>query len=232
MLIRSAVTAVIAAALGAAAPMSVSPASAQVRVHTETIHPPTGAAPPSMNQFVPLAPGASPSDNPSEGERAAVAPLAIGSEIPADPARLPPAVAAERARILAAAATGDMSALTPLMRASGITTIFSHTQRQDPIAYWKDLYPDSGGIEILSILISILGTPPAHLNPGTAQEMYVWPYFARLPITTLTPAQKVELFRVVTGFDYRGMLERGRYVFYQVGIQPDGAWRYFLQSDE
>jgi hypothetical protein len=27
------------------------------------------------------------------------------------------------------------------------------------------------------------------------------------------------------------MLERGRYVFYQVGIGPDGSWRYFLASE-
>ena len=59
--------------------------------------------------------------------------------------------------------------------------------------------------------------------PGRRQEAYVWPYFARLPVKSLTPAQKVELFRVVTGSDYKEMLERGRYVFYQVGI---GARRH------
>ncbi|HLH97190.1 MAG TPA: hypothetical protein VKW08_18930 [Xanthobacteraceae bacterium] len=237
MLIRSAVTAVpllivvLAAALGTA-----SPAKAQVKVRTETIHPPSTTAPSSMNQFVPPGPqpGAIGSSGGATSSQEGVASLqpVTGAEIPSDPARLPAAVAQERARILAAAATGDLTALTGLMQANGITTIFSHTQRQDPIAYWKDLYPDSDGIEILAILISILDAPPAHINAGTPQEMYVWPYFARLPIATLTPAQKVELFRVVTGFDYRGMLERGRYVFYQVGIQPDGAWRYFLQSDE
>jgi len=40
-----------------------------------------------------------------------------------------------------------------------------------------------------------------------------------------------ELFRVVTGSDYKGMLERGRYVFYQVGIGADGLWHYFVASE-
>ncbi len=118
-----------------------------------------------------------------------------------------------------------------LMRANGNVPVFSHTQKQDPAAYWKESYPDSDGIEILSILISILDIQAARIDPGTPQETYVWPYFARLPVASLTPVQKVDLFRVVTGSDYKQMLERGRYVFYQVGIGPDGTWRYFLASE-
>ena len=139
---------------------------------------------------------------------------------------------ATRARILAIARTGDLQQLVALMHEGGDMPAFTHTHRQDPVAYWKDIYPDSNGVEILSILISILEMEPARVEAGTPQEMYVWPYFARLPITSLTPEQKVELFQIVTGADYKGMLERGRYVFYQVGIGPDGAWRYFISSDQ
>ena len=130
-----------------------------------------------------------------------------------------------------AARTGDLQTVLALMRAGGNMPIFSHTQKQDPAAYWKESYPDSDGLEILSILVSILETPPVRIEAGTPQEAYVWPYFARLPVKSLTPAQKVDLFRVVTGADYKEMLERGRYVFYQVGIGPDGSWRYFLASE-
>ena len=115
-----------------------------------------------------------------------------------------------RDRILAAARSGDLQTLLALMQANGRMPVFSHTQRQDPIAYWKENYPDSDGVEILSILISILKTQPARIDAGTPQETYLWPYFARLPIRSLTPAQKVELFQVVTGADYKQMLERGR----------------------
>ena len=145
--------------------------------------------------------------------------------------RLPPAVSGTRDRILAAARTGDLQKLLALMQANGSMPVFSHTQKQDPAAYWKETYPDSEGVEILSILITILETQPVRVDADTPQETYLWPYFARLPIKSLTPAQKVELFRVVTGSDYKEMLERGRYVFYQVGIGPDGTWRYFLASE-
>jgi len=219
---------------------------AQLKVRTETIRPPAAATiPPSANQFVPPAaqergkegnqegsPNARAGDQPAvAGGTPAVPERAAGPDIANDPARLPAAVLRTRDRILAAARTGDLQTLLALMRANGNMPVFSHTQRQDPAAYWKESYPDSDGVEILSILISILETEPVRVEAGTPQETYLWPYFARLPIRSLTPAQKVELFRVVTGSDYKEMLERGRYVFYQVGIGPDGGWRYFLASE-
>jgi len=200
---------------------------AQSKVRTETIRPPAGAtAPPSATQFVPQAQDGGATAGETPPKRAA------GPETAADLSRLLPApVLRTRQRILTAARTGDLQALLEVMRASGNMPVFSHTQKQDPAAYWKENYPDSEGVEILSILISLLETEPVHVDAGSPQEMYVWPYFARLPLKSLTPAQKVELFRVVTGSDYRGMLERGRYVFYQVGIGADGMWRYFVASE-
>jgi len=209
-------------------------ALAQLKVRTETIKPPATTAPPSANQFVP--PGRDGSPDASVIERPAAAgeasaPGTADPETATDLSHLPPAVLRTRDRILAAAHTGDLQTLMALMRANGNIPVFSHTQKEDPAAYWKENYPDSDGIEILSILISILETQAARIDAGTPQETYVWPYFARLPVKSLTPVQKVELFRVVTGSDYKQMLERGRYVFYQVGIGPDGTWRYFLASE-
>jgi hypothetical protein len=211
---------------------------AQAKVRTETIRPPAAATtPPSANQFVPPAQDGSGNARaggqpPVEGAASpALRQGAAGPEIAADVRHLPPAVSRTRDRILAAARTGDLQALLTLMRANGSMPVFSHTQKQDPAAYWKESYPDSEGVEILSILITLLETEPVRIDAGTPQEMYLWPYFARLPLESLTPAQKVELFRVVTGSDYKDMLERGRYVFYQVGIGPDGTWRYFVASE-
>jgi hypothetical protein len=210
---------------------------AQLKVRTETIRPPAAATtPPTANQFVPPAqdggPNAHAADPPAAaGEAPALPQGTAGPESAADLSHLPPAVLRMRDRILAAARTGDLQTLLALMRANGSMPVFSHTQKQDPTAYWKENYPDSEGVEILSILISILETQPVRIDASTPQETYLWPYFARLPVRSLTPAQKVELFRVVTGSDYKDMLERGRYVFYQVGIGPDGTWRYFVASE-
>lgn len=199
-------------------------ALAQAKVRTETIRPPTAAAAPPFTQFVPPEKDASPVAGPAAAAETPAAPSG-------NPVQLPPPVQRMRDRILAAARTGDLETLLALMRANGGMPIFSHTQKQDPAAYWRENYPDSDGLEILAILISILETQPVRADAGTPKEAFVWPYFARLPVKSLTPAQKVELFRVVTGSDYKEMLERGRYVFYQVGIGPDGTWRYFLASE-
>ncbi len=210
--------------------LATSGASAQLKVRTETIRPPGATAPPTY-QFVPPDKDDGAAKHP-DPQGAAGEPKGAGGEFATDMARLPPAVLATRARILATARTGDLQKLVALMRAGPAPTAFTHTQRQDPSAYWKEMYPDSDGMEILSILITILEMEPVHVEAGTPQDLYVWPYFARLPIRSLTPEQKVELFQVVTGSDYKGMLQRGRYVFYQVGIGPDGAWRYFVSSDQ
>jgi hypothetical protein len=180
-------------------------AAAQLRIHTETIRPP--APPPLANQLIP----------PAERDGVIL-----------DPARLPSAVADMRGRILKAARSGDLQKLVALMQASGGMPMFSHTQRQDPVAIWKEAFPDSDGVEVLSILAAILDAGAVRLEAGTPQELYLWPYFAPLRLQALTPAQKVDLFRVITGSDYKNMLELGRYTSYRLGIGPDGTWRYFV----
>jgi hypothetical protein len=197
---------------------------AQVRVHTETITRPDVPTP--TNQFVPLAPQGGESTRATSPQ----APAA-GADDPTDLTRLPEPVRRMRARILVAAHSGDPHQILALMQASGAMPEFSHTQKLDPTAIWSAAYPDSGGVEALSILITILETGFARVDAGTPQETYLWPYFAPVPLKALTPAQKVDLFRVVTGSDYQNMLERGRYDFYRVGIGPDGAWRYFVAGE-
>src|SRR5262245_3044582 len=143
--------------------------------------------------------------------------------------RLPAAVARTRDRILTAARTGDLQRLAILMNES--KPIFSFTDDQDPVAFWKANYPDSDGIEALSILITILETGFVRIDEGTPQEMYVWPYFVRMPLKTLTLPQKVELFRIITGADYKDMIAFGAYAFYRLGIGPDGTWHFFVAGD-
>jgi hypothetical protein len=146
-----------------------------------------------------------------------------------DLSRLPAAVARTRDRILAAARSGDLQQLATLMNES--KPLFSFTDDKDPIAFWKANYPDSDGVEALSILITILETGFVRVDEGTAQEMYVWPYFVRMPLKTLTAPQKVELFRIITGADYKDMIAFGAYAFYRLGIGPDGTWHFFVAGD-
>jgi hypothetical protein len=152
-------------------------------------------------------------------------------EIITDLSQLPPRVARMRENILAAARSGDLEKLLLVMQSNETLPVFSFGDDKDPVAFWKSNYPDSAGIEILAILIQVLETGFVHVDRGTPQEMYVWPYFVETPLKDLTLPQKVELFRIVTGTDYREMKDFGSYIFYRVGIAPDGVWHYFVAGD-
>jgi hypothetical protein len=181
------------------------------------------AAPPLLVQQAPAA------DDKRTGHVIPLAPSSTVPEIITDLSRLPPPVARTRARILAAARSGELQQLADLMNET--TPIFSFTDDKDPVAFWKAVYPDSDGVEALSILITILETGFVQVDAGTPHEIYVWPYFVRMSLPALTSAQKVELFRIVTGADYKDMLAFGVYAFYRLGIGPDGTWQFFVAGD-
>ena len=203
--------ALIAAAIVVAAGVG---ALSQTRVRTETVRPPTAT-----------------DTGPSRKAQAAPAPNASAPEIITDLSRLPAPVALMRERILAAARSGRLDQLVAVMRANDLMPIFSLNDDKDPIAYWKANYPDSEGVEILATVIDILDAGFVHVDAGTPQEIFLWPYFARMPLKELTPEQKVELFKIVTGADYRDMLDFGAYNFYRLGIGSDGTWHFFVTGD-
>jgi hypothetical protein len=163
--------------------------------------------------------------------RAGVRPGQKISDVLTDLSRLPAPVARTRARIMEAARTGDLDKLVTVMQTNETMPIFSFANERDPVAYWRTNYPESGGLEVLSILLEILDMGFVHVDAGTPQDMYVWPYFAYMPLKELTPAQKVELFKVVTGSDYRAMQDFGAYIFYRLGIAPDGTWHFFVSGE-
>lgn len=195
---------------------------APTNLRGETAKPPDASAP---SPGEPL-PGSAAAADKGKGH---IAPVSAVPEIITDLSRLPAPVARTRERLLAAARSGDLKQLAALMNDS--LPIFSFTDDKDPIAFWKANYPDSDGIEVLSILTMILEAGYVRVDEGTPQEMYVWPYFVRMSLAALTPQQKVELFRIVTGADYKDMMKLGVYAFYRLGIGPDGTWHFFVTGD-
>jgi hypothetical protein len=186
------------------------------------------AAAPDSSAPLPTEP-APKSDAAAEKGKGHIAPPSTVAEIITDLSRLPAPVARTRERLLAAARSGDLQQLAGLM--TDTLPVFSFTEDKDPIAFWKANYPDSDGVEVLSILTLILESGFVRVDDGTSQEMYVWPYFVRMSLGALTPRQKVELFRLVTGADYKDMMKLGVYVFYRLGISPDGTWQFFVSGD-
>jgi hypothetical protein len=202
-------------------------AVAQNRVKTQVVRP---QSPPAVTQQE-LDPPAITGTVPAAKTPPAPTAAAPNPEVITDLAQLPAPVARTRERIVAAARTGELQRLVAVMQFGGTLPIFSLGTGQDPITYWKSNYPDSDGVEILATLIDILETPAVRIDAGTPQEMYVWPYFARMSPRMLTPAQKVELFKIVTGSDYKDMVAAGAYNFFRVGIGSDGGWRFFVTGN-
>jgi hypothetical protein len=149
-----------------------------------------------------------------------------------DFSKLPAPVRRIREQIIEAAATGDPEKLRPIIEANGEPPQFSlNDTGDDPVAFLKSESGDEGGREILAILLDVLNAGYVHVDVGTPDEMYVWPYFAEYPIDKLSPRQLVELFRIVYAGDYEDMKEAGGYNFYQVGIAPNGVWESFMAGN-
>jgi len=146
-------------------------------------------------------------------------------------AMLPKPVARMHAQLREAALLGDLKRLRMALESNEMPPTLSFGEIGDPIDFLKESSGDGEGYEILAILADVLDAGFVHVDAGTPQEMYIWPYFARYPLHDLTPDQKVELYRVVTAGDYAEMQDFGAWTFYRVGIGPDGTLHYFVAGD-
>ncbi len=134
--------------------------------------------------------------------------------------------------ILEATQAGDIEKLRALIGIGDSATQLSlGGVEEDPIAYLKAQSGDAEGHELLAILEEVLQAGFVHLDPGTENELFVWPYFFAYPLDKLDDRQRVELFRIVTFGDYQDMVDFGGYIFYRVGISPTGRWQFFVAGD-
>ena len=173
-------------------------------------------------------------DNPKGADpaRPNVDPAAPVPTVEYDLSKLPAPVRDLHDRLATAAKAGVIEAVRPMLKTGEDGTQLSLAGvDNDPIAFLKSLSGDEGGQEILAILLEVLEAGYVHLSPGTPEELYVWPYFFAVPLDKLTDMQRVELFKLVTSGDYEDMKSFGAYIFYRVGISPDGQWRFFLAGE-
>jgi len=207
-------------------------------VHTVPDPDPIQTTPPTAEEPAePAAPSeeeAAPDDE-EGGEqvgRPEIDPNAPLPEIIYDLDRLPAPVKRMRELVVEAAKSGDIEALRPLIgTGSDITQLSLGGIEGDPIEFLKELSGDKDGQEILAILEEVLNAGYVHLDVGKPEELYVWPYFFAVPLERLDPRQRVELFKIVTAGDYEDMKSYGAYIFYRVGISPEGRWEFFVAGD-
>lgn len=197
---------------------------------------PLGTTPPAASQ-------PAPSDEPEQSEpegpaddggvaNPLVDPDAPLPEVVYDLSKLPEPVRRMHDLIVASCVSGDIEKLRPLIGTGDSMTQLSLGDIDgDPIAFLKGLSGDTEGQEILAIMEEVLNAGYVHIDVGTPQELYVWPYFFALPLEKLDAKQRVELFKIVTASDYNDMKQFGAYIFYRVGITPAGQWTFFVAGD-
>ncbi len=153
-------------------------------------------------------------------------------DIQTDLSTLPFAARRMHELLVEAARSGDIEKLRPFIGSGDDVTMLSFGGMEgDPIDFLKSVSGDPQGHEILAILLEILEAGFVHVEAGTPNEMYVWPYFYAVQLDKLTPSQRVELFTLLTYGDYQEMVSFGAYLFYRVGITPQGRWRFFVAGD-
>lgn len=186
----------------------------------------------------PVAPG---TDQPSDDGAASPGPSTTHPQV--DPTKPPPEIQYDLSKlpepvrrmhqlIVEACKSGDLEKLRPLIGTGENQTQLSLGGIDgDPIAFIRELAGDDQGQEILAILEEVLEAGYVRLDAGTPDELYVWPYFFAVPLDSLTPPQRVELFRIVTAGDVEDMKSFGAYIFYRVGITPQGQWSFFVAGE-
>ena len=143
---------------------------------------------------------------------------------------LPPNVEDMREQILAAVHAGDVGELTRAIEWNEIKPDFGKDAGSDPVAHWKATSADGQGREVLAVLGNILSLPPARLAIGRDPEntlVYVWPYLAELPRDSLTPAEEVELYRIMPVADARATIKAKKWTWWRIAIGADGTWHTF-----
>ena len=131
-------------------------------------------------------------------------------------------------QIAAAAESGEIENMRPVLESNELKPMVAPAHIDDPIAFWKKESVDGSGRDVLAAMLDVMSSGYVRTGQGQ-EEIYVWPYFAETGLSALTPAQEVELYRIVPPERAVAMKKSGKYGYYRLGIAPNGVWHYFLQ---
>lgn len=146
---------------------------------------------------------------------------------------LPVPVQDMREAILTAVRAGRIEELRHAYELNELKPDLGVQPTADPIAHWKQISGDGGGLEILAVLAEILEAGYVALPLGRDLEnnrIYIWPFFAEVPPAALTPVQEVELLRLVPPATVKDMKSTGKYTYWRLAIGADGTWHAFRKQ--
>jgi len=135
-----------------------------------------------------------------------------------------------REAILSAVSSGRIEDLRDAYDLNELKPDLAAEPVADPVAFWQQISGDGRGLEVLAALGQILEAGYVVLPTGRDLEnnrIYVWPYFAEVPLAQLSPAQEVELMRLLGAAAAREVTVKGRYSWWRIAIGADGVWHSF-----
>lgn len=171
----------------------------------------------------------------------AVAPIGAGTVKPSSSPTsswpvsepLPPAAEDMRQAILSAVHSGNIEELKEAYDLGELRADLGDEPVGDPVAYWKKHSADGEGRELLAILANMMDVGAAQLARGKDPEnnaVFVWPYVAELPLDALTPAQRVDLLRLMPAAEAKAMIEKKTWTWWRLTIGADGLWHAFKKG--
>lgn len=181
-------------------------------IETPDVHPPA----PSAEDRLPPMPGATPSPSSSSA----------ASE-PGQPP-LPEPVQRMREAIMDAARTGDIDRMQAVLEMSELKPMTGSGPGEKAIDFWRRTSADGAGRALLAAMLNVFDTNCARVDGKGGPDMYIWPGFSERPLTTITPVEEVELYRIVPADKADPMKKAGKYQSYRGAIGADGTWHYFV----
>jgi hypothetical protein len=141
---------------------------------------------------------------------------------------LPDPVKRMLTQIAGAAESGNVEAMRTVFESNELKPMVAESLVDDPIALWKRQSADGTGRDVLAAMLNVLSSGYVRVKDGK-DEIFIWPYFASVDLKKLTPAQDVELYRIVPPGLAIAMKQSGVYSYYRLGVSPTGVWQYFLR---
>lgn len=143
---------------------------------------------------------------------------------------LPIPVQEMRDAILIATRSGDIEDLRTAIEWNELPPEFGFDGGIEPIEQFRKMSKDGSGREILAILANLLAEAPTQLPIGPDHEnngVFVWPYLSEVPPKQLTPAQQVDLLRLMPMDEAKAVMSQEKWTWYRLAIAADGTWHIF-----
>ena len=125
-----------------------------------------------------------------------------------------------------AAQSGEVERLREVLQLNELQPVINGKVLHDPVTFWKQRSADHKAYALLATLVSLLRVPPCQKKTKSGM-LYLWPYFACVPLDRLRPAEKVRFYELVPAQKAAQMLRKKRYGHAVLTIGADGTWHSY-----